>query len=66
MKQQYTSYQQTCDFLKKCVSKYPDLIKIQSIGKTWEERDILLATISLNVKNADLKPALLFTGTIHA
>ncbi|MDB4257399.1 M14 family zinc carboxypeptidase [Arcobacteraceae bacterium] len=66
MKQQYTSYQQTCDFLKECVSKYPDLIKIQSIGKTWEERDILLATISLNVENADSKPAMLFTGTIHA
>ncbi|MEA3512662.1 MAG: M14 family zinc carboxypeptidase [Campylobacterota bacterium] len=66
MKQQYKSYQQTCDFLKDCVKKYPDLIKIESIGKTWEDRDIMLATISLNVENADLKPAMLYTGTVHA
>jgi hypothetical protein len=66
MKQQYKSYQQTCDFLQQCVKEYPDLITIQSIGKTWENRDIMLATISLNVENADLKPAMLYTGTIHA
>jgi len=66
MKQQYKSYQQTCDFLQECVKKYPDIITIQSIGKTHENRDIMLATISLNVENADLKPAMLYTGTIHA
>ncbi len=66
MKQQYKSYSQTCDFLKECVKNYPDLITIQSIGKTWEDRDIMLATISLNVENADLKPAMLYTGSIHA
>ena len=66
MKQQYKSYQQTCDFLQECVKKYPDIISIQSIGKTWEDRDIILATISLDVQNAHLKPALLYTGTIHA
>jgi len=66
MKQQYKSYQQTCDFLQDCVKKYPDIITIESIGKTWENRDIMLATISLNVQNASLKPALLFTGTVHA
>ncbi len=66
MKQQYKSYEQTNQFLKECVKRYPHLIKIQSIGKTWENRDILLATISLEVENAVLKPALLYTGTIHA
>ncbi len=66
MKQQYKSYQQTCEFLAECVKKYPDIIKIESIGKTWEDRDILLATISLNVENANLKPAMLYTGTVHA
>ena len=49
MKQQYKSYAQTCDFLNNCVKQYPDLISIKSIGKSWENRDILLATISLNV-----------------
>jgi len=66
MKQQYKSYQQTCDFLEECVRIHPDLITMKSIGKTWEGRDIMLATISLNVENADLKPAMLFTGTVHA
>ena len=46
MKQQYKSYQQTCEFLQECVEKYPDVITIKSIGKTWENRDIMLATIS--------------------
>lgn len=66
MKQQYKSYEQSCAFLKECVKKYPQIISIESIGKTWEQRDIMLATISLNVANANLKPALLYTGTIHA
>lgn len=66
MKQQYRSYQESCDFLIECTKKYPDIISVQNIGKSWEDRDILLATISLNVAFADIKPALLFTGTVHA
>ncbi len=66
MKQQYKSYEQTCSFLKECVQNYPNLIKIESIGKSWEGREILLATITIGVENADLKSALLYTGTIHA
>ncbi len=66
MKHQYKSYDETVAFLKQKVKEYPHLIKIQSIGKTWEGRDIILATISLDVEFADLKPALLYTGTIHA
>lgn len=66
MKQQYKSYSQTCEFLEECVRKYPDIIQIESIGKTWENRDIILATISLNVESAHLKPAMLYTGSIHA
>jgi hypothetical protein len=38
----------------------------ETIGQTWEGRDILVATISLNVANAHLKSALLYTGSIHA
>jgi len=66
LKHQYKSYEETVEFLKRCVTLYPHLIKIESIGKTWEGRDIILATLSLNVEYADLKPALLYTGTIHA
>ena len=66
MKQQYKSYEEGCHFLYEAVKEYPDLIKVETIGKTWEDRDILLATVSLNVAYADLKPALLYTGTVHA
>ncbi|CAA6803724.1 MAG: Carboxypeptidase A1 precursor (EC [uncultured Sulfurovum sp.] len=66
MKQQYKSYDEGCAFLKNCVEKYPNIISIQNIGSTWENRDIMLATISLDVAYANLKPALLYTGTVHA
>jgi len=66
LKHQYKSYEQTCNFLQVCSEKYPNIIKIESIGTTWENRDILLATISLDIKNANKKPAMLYTGTIHA
>lgn len=66
MKQQYKSYDESCAFLEACVQQYPELITVKNIGTTWENRPILLATISLNVSTADLKPALLYTGTAHA
>jgi hypothetical protein len=66
MKKQYFSYKETIQFLNDASKNYPDLIKLESIGETWEGRQIMLATISLDVKNADKKPALLYTGTIHA
>jgi len=66
MKQQYKSYQEGCAFLEECVQKHPDLITVENIGTTWEDRPILLATISLHVAYANLKPALLYTGTAHA
>lgn len=66
MKQQYISYQETMDFLNKAMGEYPDLIRLQSIGTTWEGRPIMLVTMSQDVAYADEKPALLYTGTIHA
>ena len=66
MKQQYKSYEESSTFLAECVQKYPDLITVENIGMTWENRPILLATISLHVAYANLKPALLYTGTAHA
>lgn len=66
MKKQYFSYGETETFLKQAAAQYPELIQVQSIGNTWENRPIMLAKISMDVANADKKPALLFTGTIHA
>ncbi len=66
MKRQYKSYQETIDFLTRAMQAYPHLVRVQSIGETWEGRPIMLATISRDVAFADLKPALLYTGSIHA
>jgi len=66
MKKQYLSYDEAVEFLLDAQKKYPDFIKVESIGKSIEDRDIYLATLSFDVKEADKKPALLYTGTIHA
>ena len=66
MKQQYISYQETIDFLKQAMGEHPNLIRLQSIGKTWEGRPIMMVTLSQDVAYADEKPAVLYTGTIHA
>ncbi|NOQ31704.1 MAG: peptidase [Helicobacteraceae bacterium] len=66
MKQQYKSYEQTCQFLNQCAQDYPNLVAVESIGQTCENREILLAKITINVESADTKPAMLFTGTVHA
>ena len=66
MKNQYKSYQEALDFLNSMQLKYPDLIRVIKIGTTYEGRDIVLVKISKNVQEADSKPALLYTGTIHA
>ncbi|WP_257265208.1 M14 family metallopeptidase, partial [Endozoicomonas sp. ONNA2] len=66
MKQQYISYQETIEFLQQAMGDHPDLIRVQSIGETGEGRPIMLVTLSRDVAYADQKPALLYTGTIHA
>jgi len=60
------SYQESLDFLHAMEKQHPDLIEIIKIGTTYEGRDIVLATLSNNVETANQKPALLYTGSIHA
>jgi len=66
LRQQYTSYDECVDFFKAAQQSKPDLFSVEVIGKTWENRDIIAVSISADVKNADKKPALFYTGTIHA
>ena len=66
MKQLYRSYNESTDIFKDLENKYSNYIKLESIGKTWEKRDINLITISKDIKTAHERPALFFTGTIHA
>ncbi len=66
MKQLYRSYEQSTNIFNDYAKKYNKHFKIESIGKTWEKRDINLLTISQDINTAHTKPALFFTGTIHA
>ncbi len=66
MKNQYMSYDESLGFLYGMQKSHPDLIEIVKIGTTYENRDIVLAKISKDVSTADSKPAMLYTGSIHA
>jgi len=66
LREQYTSYNECVDFFKSAQKTNPDLFKVQTIGKTWEDRDIIAVTITKNIDTNREKPALFFTGTIHA
>jgi len=66
LRQQYSSYDECVDFFKAAQISNPDLFKVESIGKTWEDRDIIAVSITKNIEKHLDKPALFFTGTIHA
>lgn len=66
MRQQYSSYDECINFFNDAQEKYPDLLKVEAIGKTWEDRDMIAVSITKNVSTHSEKPALFYTGTIHA
>jgi len=66
LREQYKSYQQSVDFFYAAQKKYPNIFRVDVIGKTWEDRDIIVVTVSKDLSTADAKPALLYTGTVHA
>jgi len=66
LRQQYTSYDECVDFFKAAQKSHPELFKVETIGTTWEGREIIAVNITKNVQTHSQKPALFFTGTIHA
>ncbi|SFV75344.1 Carboxypeptidase A1 precursor [hydrothermal vent metagenome] len=66
MRQQYSSYEECVSFFQQAQKEYPNLFFVESIGKTHEERDIIAVSITNNVQEHHKKPALFYTGTIHA
>ena len=66
MRQQYSSYDECVDFFKSAQKTNPNLFKVETIGKTWEDRDIIAVSITKDVDTHLDKPAMLYTGTIHA
>jgi predicted deacylase len=66
LKQLYRSYEESTALFKNFEKVFPNLIKVESIGQTWEKREINLITISSNINTSDSFPALFYSGTIHA
>ena len=66
MREQYKSYQESIDFFYQAQQQYPNVFRVEVIGQTWEERDIIAVTVSKDLETADVKPALFYTGTVHA
>jgi hypothetical protein len=63
----YHDNKQIEQFCKDLQKAYPDLVKYESIGKSFEGRDIYVLTISaLKEGVTDRKPGLWIDGNIHA
>jgi hypothetical protein len=53
--------------LKRLVDAYPELLKLESIGKSVEGRDIWLVTLNNDATGThDTKPAMYIDGSVHA
>ena len=60
-------YNELTRFLKAYAKEYPDLIRLESIGKSHEGRDVWLVTATNFKTGADMeKPAFWVDGNIHA
>lgn len=64
---QYYRYDQLVSILRDYAAAYPQIMQLESIGKSHEGRDILLATLTCHATgDARDKPALWVDGNIHA
>jgi len=66
VKQLYSSYDESCALFYSLEALYPEHVRIEVIGQTWEKRDLIVVTLSQDINTAHTRPALFFTGTIHA
>ncbi|WP_138503561.1 M14 family metallopeptidase [Nostoc sp. PA-18-2419] len=63
----YYRYEDLTGILHSYAKEFPQLIRIQSIGKSYEQRDIWLLTVTNFATGLDVeKPALWIDGNIHA
>ncbi len=62
----YYTYDQLSTALKQLADTYPDLARLESVGKSYQKRDIWVMTIS-NSKTGEEKhkPAIYLDGNIH-
>jgi murein tripeptide amidase MpaA len=63
----YPRYDELTRLLNEYAAAYPKLFALESIGKSYEGRDVWLATVTnINSGPASEKPALWIDGNIHA
>ncbi len=63
----YYTYEGLVDAMKKIAAAHPGLAKIESIGKSYEGRDIMTLTITdYSVGKAEEKPGMWIDGNIHS
>ena len=63
---EYHNYAELTDDLNALAKANPELVRLTSIAKTTEGRDLWALHISSNVDNAGMKPAAIFMGGHHA
>jgi carboxypeptidase T len=61
----YHNYAELTQALQKLQTENPDLVKLTSIAKTTENKDIWALQITANFQNADQKPAAIFMAITH-
>jgi hypothetical protein len=66
----YRDYEETTKLLKEIAAAHPNLVRLESLGKSHEGREMWVMTITANIgedKKAELaKPAFWIDGSIHA
>ena len=63
----YYDTQELAAIMKRIAKAHPSLVKITSIGKSFEGRDLLLMTVSNRTHgDPDKKPAMYIDGNIHS
>ncbi len=63
----YYRYDELSEILRAFANEYPQLVRLESLGKSYEGRDIWLVSITnFNIGEVDRKPALWVDGNIHA
>ncbi len=62
----YHNYAELTQKVQELVATYPNLVKLSSVGKSVEGRDIWVLRISGNLAQADSLPAAIYMGGHHA
>jgi murein tripeptide amidase MpaA len=63
----FHSYDELTELLHAWAAEHPGLLRVESIGRSWEEREIWLCTVTSFEHGLDSeKPALLVEANIHA